>query len=193
MKNRPFREPTPLASRPRARAARGFTLLELMLTVTVAGILVAVGLPSYRYITNSNRIAGEVNGLLGDIQFARGEAIKDGLPVTICTSANGISCAASTAWATGWIVFNDPNANQAVDAGEVVRRYQQALKPGDTLSANNNISAITFNREGFALGLPGTVTITLHEPTSNAQWTRCLQVTIVGQLSVIRAGTGACT
>ena len=66
------------------RVARspGFTLLELLITMSIAAIVLTIAVPSFRYVTNSNRIAGELNGLLGDLQFARSEAIKEGLGVT---------------------------------------------------------------------------------------------------------------
>src|ERR1700722_13148716 len=90
-----------------ARAA-GFTLLELLITMSIAAILLTLAVPSFRYVTNSNRIAGEVNGLLGDLQFARAEAIKEGRYVTVCVSTDGQNCNGSTAWQEGWIMFSDP-------------------------------------------------------------------------------------
>ena len=48
----------------------------MMVVILIASILLAVGVPSYRYVTNSNRLSAEVNALLGDLQFARSEAIK---------------------------------------------------------------------------------------------------------------------
>lgn len=44
---------------------RGFTLLEMLMTMAIAAIVLTIGIPSFRYVTNSNRIAGELNGLLG--------------------------------------------------------------------------------------------------------------------------------
>jgi type IV fimbrial biogenesis protein FimT len=170
----------------------GFSLLELMTALAVAAVLVTVGVPSFRYVTNANRITAEVNGLLGDLQLARAEAIKEGRPVTVCRSVNGATCAAATSWHSGWIVFMDSNGNRTVQVGESVLRAQTPFAAGDTFVASNNISAVTFNREGFAFGLPGTVTVTLHDPTGNSAWTRCLAISIVGQMQTQKAGTGAC-
>ena len=170
----------------------GFSLLELMIALAVAAILVVVGVPSFRYVTNANRIAGEINGLLGDLQLTRSEAIEQGRPVTICRSVTGAACAAANTWQSGWIVFMDANGNQAVDAGESLLRVQRPFAGTDTLVASNNVAAVTFNREGFAFGLPGTVTMTLHDQTGNATWSRCLAISIVGQLQTQTVGTGAC-
>ncbi|MGH8262564.1 MAG: GspH/FimT family pseudopilin [Steroidobacterales bacterium] len=170
----------------------GLSLLELMTALAVAGILMVVGVPSFRYVTNANRIAGEINGLLGDLQLTRAEAIKQGRPVTICRSVTGAACAVANTWQSGWIVFLDANGNQVVNAGEAVLRVQRPFAGTDSLVASNNVAAVTFNREGFAFGLPGTVTMTLHDQTGNAAWTRCLAVSIVGQLQTQSVGTGAC-
>ena len=61
---------------------RGFSLTELVMVMAIVAILLAIGVPSYRYIGNSYRMSSEVNGLLGDLMLARAEAIKDsGMPV----------------------------------------------------------------------------------------------------------------
>jgi len=173
----------------------GFTLIELLTVITIAAILMALGVPSYKYVTNANRISGEVNGLLGDMQYARSEAIKEGQTVTVCGSTNSTSCSGSTAWESGWIVFSDVNGTGAVDsAADTILRVQRAFPLGDTFDANNNTQFVTFNREGFALNLKNPpITVTLHAAVPATATTRCLQITIFGQLTTETAGTGACT
>ena len=53
----------------------GMTLVELLVTVTLVAILLVVGLPSYQSITTTNRMAAEMNALVSDLQYARGEAV----------------------------------------------------------------------------------------------------------------------
>jgi type IV fimbrial biogenesis protein FimT len=173
---------------------RGLTLVELLVAITIAAVLVSAAIPSFSWSIASYRISGQINGWVGDLQFARAEAIKRGQTVTLCISSNGTSCATGTsAWQSGWIVFADANGNATVDAGETVSRRQTALTGGNTFAADNNVRAITFNREGFAIGLPaGNVTLTLHDPTSASGLTRCVAVTTVGRTSVQRAGSGNC-
>ena len=135
--------------------ARGFTMIEMLMTIAIAAILMAIAIPSFRYITNANRIAGEMNGLLGDLQLARAEAIKDGHAVTVCQSSDGLSCTTNwNSWQSGWIVFSDPTNVGVYDAGEVYVRKQKAFSGTDTFVASNNISVISFNREGYAVGMP---------------------------------------
>ena len=178
------------------KTSRGFTLFELMIVMLIVGILAAIGVPSFQYVTSSNRVATEVNSLLGDMQYARTEAIKEGEPVTVCVSTDGISCATNDLdWNHGWIVFSDSSAmglgNHVVNTGEPILRVQAAFSP-DTFVADNNFGWATFNREGFAsTGTTNNVTITLHAPNNVSEWTRCLTITPVGMLSVQRAGQSA--
>jgi type IV fimbrial biogenesis protein FimT len=158
----------------------GFSMTELMVVMAIVAILLGIGVPSYRYITNSYRMSAEVNGLLGDLQYARSEAIKEGQTVTVCVSTNRTTCTGGTAWANGWIVFSDLNASAQVDPGDTVLRVQGAFtgRIPDTFNASNNVGLLTFNREGFATtaaGFPNT-TITLQDSTNNGAWTRCLVI-----------------
>ena len=173
----------------------GFTMIELMTVVVIVAILTAVGIPSFKYVTSSNRISTEINSLLGDLQYARTEAVKEGSTVTVCMrNTAGTGCNTSgTAWNNGWIVFSDTNGDGAVNTGEIILRVASPFTGSDTFTADNSFTKITFNREGFALtGLTGNVTIALTEPTSNPQWKRCLAITPIGALSTQKHGTGNC-
>lgn len=159
--------------------------------MVIVMILMAVGVPSYRYVTTDNRMSTEVNALLGDLQYARSEAVREGQPVTVCvaqsTSSSNPSCAAAgtATWEKGWIVFSDLNNDQTLDAGDPVLRIQNAFSSGDTFGASNNLGAITFNRSGFASQLGAAqVTVTLRDSSSNSTYTRCLYLTLAGMLSV---------
>ena len=177
------------------RRIAGITLLEMLTVITIVSILMALGVPSYQYVTSSNRISGEVNSLLGDLQYARAEAIKEGQTVSVCASTNLTTCSGTTTWQNGWIVFSDVNGSGAVDSpNDQVLRVQRAFSLGDTFNANNGMKFVTFNREGFALNLNNPpITVTLHAAVPSTGSTRCLQITIVGQLTTEAAGTGACS
>jgi type IV fimbrial biogenesis protein FimT len=172
------------------REDAGFTLAELMVVVVVTTILLSVAVPSFQYVTTSNRLSAETNSLLDDIQYARAEAVKEGQSVTVCPSTDGNSCANSSAWQTGWIVFSDLNNTGKVDEGDPVLRIRNAFVGSDTLQTDGSVRFITFNRGGFAT--PDT-TLTLQDQTGNAQRVRCLEVTPAGP-GVIQtdAASGAC-
>jgi type IV fimbrial biogenesis protein FimT len=163
----------------------GFTLTELMVVTAIVAILLSIGVPSYRYVTNSYRTSSEVNGLLGDLMYARSEAIKEGQWVTTCASVDGLTCSGATAWNTGWIVFSNPT-NAANPTAGILRMQQKFTgTTPDTFNATNGVSAVTFSREGFSTTVAGFVgtTITLHDPTANTVWTRCLYVSAQGLIA----------
>jgi len=164
---------------------RGFSLTELAMVMAIVAILMGIAVPSYRFVTNSYRMSSEVNGLLGDLMLARAEAIKEGQPVTVCASTNGTTCSGSTSWQRGWILWSNPT-NAAQPAAGILRLQLKFTGTApDTFIANNGVSAVTYNREGFATtaaGFPNT-TITLHDQTANAAWTRCLWITSQGTLT----------
>jgi type IV fimbrial biogenesis protein FimT len=167
-------------------------MIELIMVVMIVGILAAIGTPTFKYVTASNRMSGEVNSLLGDMQFARSQAIKQGLPVTICTSTNGTQCAGATinTWQVGWIVFVDSNGNQSVDNGETTLRVQPAFTGSDTFVATTaGYASATFNRMGYApTGSATVINVQLHDSTGNTQWTRCLAINTVGSVLTERYG-----
>jgi type IV fimbrial biogenesis protein FimT len=174
----------------------GFTVTELAMVMTIMGILAGIGLPSFRYVTTSNRISSEINGLLGDMQFARSQAIKQGQTVTICASSDSTSCSGSISWDQGWIVCLDPTASQQC-AGLTVIRVTPKFNANDTLvSSVAGYTAASFNRMGYApTGQVNTFTINLHNQTNTSAWTRCLAVTPAGSVSTEQygAGTPPCT
>lgn len=164
----------------------GFTLTELLVVMGIVVILLGVGVPSFRYVTTGNRVSAEVNGLLGDMQFARSEAIREGRNVVLCQSSDNVTCSADpTAWTKGWLVWADLNDNGTFDGTPEILRVQKQLLSKDTLTpdATSNLATITFNREGFAQGLGAPAVMTIKDPTANEQYTRCLEVTVVGSLS----------
>jgi type IV fimbrial biogenesis protein FimT len=177
----------------------GFTIVELMLVAAIVAILLSVGVPSYKYITTSYRMSSEVNGLLGDLMYAREEAIKEGQSVTACVSTNGTGCTGTANWQGGWIIFSNPTGAATPAVGTLLR--VQAPFTGttpDTFVANSGISAVTYNREGFATtaaGFPNTI-ITLHNPAAQSGFTRCLTISPQGTLNTETAATsvpaGAC-
>lgn len=163
--------------------------------MVLVGILVAIGVPSFTSVTTSSRMSAESNDLLGDMQYARAEAAREGEPITVCISSTGTTCdTASTSWQEGWIAFADLNGNQQVDAGETVLRVQRALSGTDTFTSSNNNYAVTFTREGFArIGAAG-MSINLHNAPSVAYYSRCLLVTQAGMMSIQTPTTNAgCT
>jgi type IV fimbrial biogenesis protein FimT len=143
------------------RGEPGFTLMELIVTLAIAAIVVTIGVPSFREMLRNNRLATQTNEFLAALSLARSEAIKRGVRVSLCKSADGASCTTSGGYQQGWIVFVDPGnpvgaSTPVVDVGEVVLRVYAAL-PGDlTLTGNQNVqSYVSFVAAGLNRMLGG--------------------------------------
>ena len=93
--------------------ARGFTTIELMVTVAILAVLTGIAAPSFTPIIERWRVRQASEELQSTFYFARSEAIKRGGNVTILRSGNTTDCKAAgtdtSIWSCGWIVFADLN------------------------------------------------------------------------------------
>lgn len=134
----------------------GFTLIELMVTLSVLAILLTIGIPSLQMFIQNSRLQSQSASLMGDLNYARAEAVRLGSPVAVCASANGATCSGALTWETGWIVFNDRNSNGVVDAAELpILRAAPALGGGNTMRTAA-ISLVRFNAQGYSSGFADT-------------------------------------
>lgn len=95
----------------------GFTLLELVVVLAIAGIIAALAGPSFNSAMVSSSISNHRDALAAGIKKARAEALYSNTTAIICASTDQSSCAADSDWDKGWIVFADVNTNGDYDAG----------------------------------------------------------------------------
>ena len=138
------------------KSSTGYTLLELMITLTVAGILMGVAVPSFTSVIDSNRLTTYANDLVTALNYARSEAIKRNLRISLCKSTTGLSCTTSSNWAQGWIIFTDRNNSATYDSSKTLLRVQTnkantANMVGDT-SVANYVSYIATGKSQLSTG-----------------------------------------
>ena len=112
----------------RSSAASGFTVIELIITVAVLAILIAIATPSFRELSLNNRTTSATNNLLADLALARNEAVK--------VARVGYVSAAGSGWSDGWTVWVDANGNGSQDADEPDLREQGPVDSDATASGN---------------------------------------------------------
>lgn len=121
----------------------GFTLIELMVTIAVLAILLAMGLPSFQHSLRSNRAATATNEILASVSLARSEAIRSTRGGGLCSSNNGTACNGN--WGDGWMVWADANGNGAFDGGDTVLRYSRG---NSRLAATGPGAVVAFDARG---------------------------------------------
>ena len=128
----------------------GFTLLELLITVAVLTMVMAIGIPSMTTFIQNDRLTTQINTLVGHLSYARSEAVKRSQQVAVCASSNGTSCSGGVNWETGWIIYVDADGDSAFDAGEPILRAQQLLDGSTTLKPAGIGTQVTYDYRGFA-------------------------------------------
>ncbi len=148
---------------PSPRAAGGFTLLELMVTLTILGILATLALPSFGRFIRDQRVKTATFDVYASLTFTRSESIKRGADVAVNPNS-------ASNWALGWRV---------VDAGGNNLKVQEVI-PGVAMSGP---ASLTYRRDGrlsdtstsmFVLSADGDSTVTA----------RCIRVDPSGRPSI---------
>lgn len=127
----------------------GFSLIELMVAITVVAIVSAVGIPALRNFTLQQRIGTTVQELQLDIALARSEAITRAASVSLCTSSNGTTCTGS-GWEGGRILITDTNQDGALEGADAVLRQGNTPEASMTVTAQPAATFVSFNRLGQA-------------------------------------------
>jgi type IV fimbrial biogenesis protein FimT len=147
---------------------RGFTLIELMVTLGVSALLLSVGIPEFQGLIRDNRLVTQYNQFVSGLNNTRSEAIKRGLDVTICKrNTAGSACNNAGNWEDGWIIFADLDDDGAVDGNETVLKVHEALDGSNTLRTGQN--RITYDGQGFAVGFADTFRLCDSRGSSNAK------------------------
>jgi type IV fimbrial biogenesis protein FimT len=129
---------------------KGFTLVELLITIVVISVLLATGVPAFLDFIKNNRLTAQTNELVPAIQLARSEAVKRGTNTIVCASSNETSCSDNKDdWDKGWIVFSDLNQNDDPDTGGSAPLCEETedclLRTGNEISNNTTLTVTAAN------------------------------------------------
>jgi type IV fimbrial biogenesis protein FimT len=144
-----------LARRRSRSALRGYTLVEVMVGVGVAGVLSATGLPSLRQLMHQRAVQGQVQEFRNAVQLVRREAMKRGEVVSLCArdpqdGDRGVRCAKSGKdWSNGWLIFVDRHTHGDLGAGDLLLRVHQPS--GGYGPVMSTLRSLSFQHTGVSL------------------------------------------
>ena len=181
--------------------SRGVTLIELMVTVSILAILLAMGAPSMTVFLERQAVGSLAEQFASDVRMARTEAMKRGLPVSMCIRAlsndptGTPSCATQAGtrgFAAGWLVFSDLNGDgrlTSADRDVILRDQPAASARVASMRRSGSALAYTLQNTGVMVGASGHVTVL---PPSGQAHQRLICVNFAGRARITDIGKTAC-
>ena len=157
---------------------RGFSVLELMIGLAIAGLALALALPSLQQFSRAQLMKSAVRQAHSDLATARSEAILRNTPVLVCPGMPQGGCADSNDWSKGWIVFADENGDVAQQAEEQLIRHGQG-DPRLKITFSPGRKWLRFGTDGSTPGSNGSLVFCGQGGSSEA---RRLVISNVGRI-----------
>jgi type IV fimbrial biogenesis protein FimT len=123
-------------------------MIELLVSISIAAIMLTVAVPSFRDFLLNTRLATQINEMTLALTFAKSEAVKRNAVITVLKNADATTACSGTSsgWSMGWTVFVDADSDRVIDATEEILRVWPALER-NTLCFNAG-NWVEFQRTG---------------------------------------------
>lgn len=179
---------------PRRADCGGFTLVELMVAITILGILAAMALPSMEQFVTKTKVNAIARDFTNSLAYARNEAISRSTRIVLCPRSTTNMCHDTQYWGQfGWVMFVDKNYNNVRDAGEELIRAYDAVDPtGNRYRLVNQSPSkfVRFNADGNTGQLAATFDLTVSGSSDAPERSICIAVT--GRARVIDYTGASC-
>ncbi len=134
------------------KSTNGFSLIEMLVTLSIAAVLISYALPSIYNIKSNKALDNERDRLMVSFAYARTYAITQQKQVVVCPSLSGRDCDNQSRWYQGWIVFDDTNRNRQLDSDEKLLQFENQMDNSIIATSSIYRSKIRFNTIGFSPG-----------------------------------------
>lgn len=181
---------------PVRRLERGFTLVELLIAMALLAILVRLAAPSFSQAIMTSRLGSYTNSFVASTQLARSEAVKRNAPVTLCRSADGLSCAGSGDWAQGWIVMCKATTvlptvcNSSGSENLVLHKHEALASDYRFVTLDGGPYSLAFPASGVG-ATQAKLRVCRWNPVGNQE--REIEITASGRTAVTTTTSGTCS
>lgn len=165
----------------RARV-RGFSLVEVVVTLLIAGVVTALAAPNFRNLIFDNRQVATSNRFVTTLQMARSAAMTRQVPVTVLSTDAGD---ATNEWSKGWTIFVDTNGDSVQDAGEEVIRVGEASSATLAIDSVEDAAAVQFQPIGITGAAPASLRFDVCDTRAGEEGRR-VTISGTGKISVAK-------
>jgi type IV fimbrial biogenesis protein FimT len=195
-------------------SSRGFTLVELLVVMTIGAILIAAAVPSMSWFIATTRAGNATNTMVAAFELARSESIRRNTVVSVCRTLDPNAAEAAMAcsnaagsgyaagdWASGWVMFEKRGTTAAgtyENGVDFILQRQQPVGAGSwrlVLTGNLAGPAVAYDRFGTAASSVGTFSVDYRDPSSATLTgaARCVIVAAVtGRITTNKPAGGVC-
>ncbi len=162
---------------------RGFTLIEPMITIVILAIVMLLAVPSFTSTIRNNSIANMSNNMVASLNYARSEAIKRGVPVSVCATADSNYTSCGSSWNLGWMIFVNPTGGSTLSntATAPTLKVEKITDQSATISASPSVGIATYTSSGFPATNTGNVTLTIKSTGCTADAGRQINISVTGR------------
>lgn len=167
--------------------SRGFSVIELLISIAVLAIISVISVGSIQSLLANNHSLSASDELNLSFKFAKTEAIKLNSSVSVCaaSSASKTSCNSEADWQYGWIIFSDPTESGTFS--DQSARIKVSSQLPSNLIFETTATHFTFENQGFLSSNNGDITISAKG--CSGQNKRTISLSTIGRVSV---STGLC-
>lgn len=169
---------------------RGFTLIELLITILVLVIVMAIAIPSFNSIIQNNLTIATSNDLLISLNYARSEAIKRSVNVSLCPTADQTFSSCGNDWNQGWIIFVNPSVSSSYSSGnssQVLLRTHNLSGTPPNITTSPSVTLANYNSAGFAGTNTSNLTFSISATGCKGPYARSLNISMTGRVTVTKS------
>lgn len=161
------------------RKAKGFTLIELMITLAILGVILGLAAPAMGDFVVRQRVSSQANELMLALAYARSEAVTRGIDVAVLPATN-----ANTGWSDGWCVGPEATMNNCGHADRL-RNFASAKDVTITSSyLQSGATALFFKRDGTCPSCTNSINITSAKLKATGSDARCIDISLLGRATL---------